>query len=80
MYGTTLQQNSWSMLVHCAQAINGDWKKAWEGVAALPQDAFEGAGGDGHSLTNTLWFIATRPDRKPSSSSNSTTTTSDKTN
>jgi hypothetical protein len=68
------------MLVHCAQAINGDWQKAWKGVSALQQDAFEGAGGDGHSLTNTLWFIATRPDRTPSKSSSNSTTTSDKTN
>lgn len=29
---------------------------------ALPSVVFESAGGNGHSLTNTLWYIATRPD------------------
>jgi len=33
-----------------------------EKVLQLPQNVFLSAGGSGHSLTNTLWFISTRPD------------------
>lgn len=28
----------------------------------LPNESFENAGGNGHSRTNTIWYISTRPD------------------
>jgi hypothetical protein len=31
-------------------------------VKELPDDSFENAGGNGHSRSNTIWYIATRPD------------------
>jgi len=43
-------------------ATIGKWGEAWEGITKLDPNVFEGAGGNGHSLTNTLWYIATRPD------------------
>ncbi|CAM9341217.1 unnamed protein product, partial [Phaeothamnion confervicola] len=42
------------------QAIAGDWRGAWEMVSALPEDVYHTAGGNGHSRSNSLWFIATR--------------------
>ncbi len=39
----------------------GQWKEAREAVKNLSDEAFADAGGDGHSRSNTLWFIATRP-------------------
>jgi hypothetical protein len=42
-------------------ATTGKWKEAWDGVSNLDPAVFESAGGNGHSLTNTLWYIATRP-------------------
>jgi hypothetical protein len=55
-------QSGWAVLVYCSQAAVGHWRAAWAGVAALPEEAFLDAGGNGHSLTNSLWYIATRPE------------------
>ena len=53
--------SGWAVLVYSCMGAIGLWKDAWEGAAALDPQAFEDAGGNGHSLTNTLWYIATRP-------------------
>jgi hypothetical protein len=39
----------------------GNWEDAWNGVMQLPPAVFDTAGGNGHSLSNTLWYIGTRP-------------------
>ena len=51
----------WSVLVFAMQATLGKWEEARKGILALDPSAFEGAGGNGHSLSNSLWYIATRP-------------------
>lgn len=52
----------WSILIYCCQATIGDWRSAWSNVERLPDSVYESAGGNGHSKSNTLWWIATRPD------------------
>lgn len=52
----------WSVLVYACMASVGDWQGAWKGMAALNDSVFLEAGGDGHSLSNSLWYVATRPD------------------
>jgi len=51
----------WSILQLAILATVGHQHLASEGVQVLPAEVFEGPGGDGHSLTNSLWYIATRP-------------------
>ncbi|KAG5178337.1 hypothetical protein JKP88DRAFT_188690 [Tribonema minus] len=53
-------EQGWSMLVNVAQAITGEWRLARDGILDLPDSAFEGAGGNGHSRSNMLWFISTQ--------------------
>jgi hypothetical protein len=43
-------------------ATIGLWEGAREGTLKLNDSVFEAAGGNGHSRSNTLWYIATRPD------------------
>ncbi|CAN0000956.1 unnamed protein product [Ectocarpus sp. 4 AP-2014] len=57
----------WSMLVHAGQAITGRWEDGRDGIMALPDDVFETAGGNGHSRTSMLWFVANRPPLPPPS-------------
>jgi hypothetical protein len=52
----------WSILVYTSLATIGNWKEAWEGIKSLDSSVFDSAGANGHSITNTLWYIATRPD------------------
>lgn len=56
------EKDGWSVLVYAMQATVGEWREAWQGVKRLDPSVFEAAGGNGHSLTNTLWYIATRPE------------------
>jgi endoglucanase Acf2 len=56
------QEHGWSILLYSSMATIGNWKEAWEGVKNLEPAVFDGAGGNGHSLTNTLWYISTRPE------------------
>lgn len=53
-------ENGWSILQLAMLARVGHQKLAAELTLELPSEVFESAGGDGHSLTNTLWFFATR--------------------
>jgi hypothetical protein len=55
------ETEGWSVLVYAAHATLGNWRKAWKGVMELSDSAYAGAGGNGHSKSNTLWWIATRP-------------------
>ena len=56
------EDDGWSVLVLASQATAGDWRGAWRGAARLDDSVFDAAGGNGHSRTNTLWYIATRPE------------------
>lgn len=51
----------WSVQILGSLAAVGHPKVAVKKALELPKHAFTSAGGDGHSLTNTLWYIATRP-------------------
>ena len=44
-------------------ATIGKWDDAWKGLLALNETVFLNAGGNGHSLSNSLWYVATRPDQ-----------------
>jgi hypothetical protein len=55
-------EQGWSIIIYTSLATIGQWKEAWEGVKALDPLVYDSAGGNGHSATNTLWYIATRPD------------------
>jgi endo-1,3(4)-beta-glucanase len=55
-------EQGWSILIYACMATIGNWKEAWDGMQSLDMDVFDSAGGNGHSMTNTLWYIATRPD------------------
>ena len=54
-------REGWSVTVLTLHATLGNIQKAWSGVNDLPEDVFSSAGGNGHSRSNTLWYIATRP-------------------
>lgn len=52
--------NGWSILGLGILATIGHQNLALEGALSVQEDAFHSAGGNGHSRTNTLWFIGTR--------------------
>ena len=53
--------NGWSVLVLAMLATVGHRDAAIKKALEIPESAFTSAGGNGHSLTNTLWYLATRP-------------------
>lgn len=55
------ETNGWSVLQLASLATIGHPTNASDFAQALAPDVFDSAGGNGHSLTNTLWYIATRP-------------------
>lgn len=55
------EENGWSLLQLASLATIGYSDEAFKGAQALSPSVFASAGGNGHSLTNTLWYIATRP-------------------
>ena len=54
--------SGWVVLVLSTLATAGHADLAASRVEELPDDTYESAGGNGHSKSNTLWYIATRPD------------------
>jgi len=54
------EEQGWSILQLGALATVGHPKLALSRAKLLPPDVFESAGGNGHSMTNTLWYVATR--------------------
>ena len=56
------EDQGWSVSVYAVLAAVGHRDLAAEKANALPSAVFKTAGGNGHSRTNTLWYIATRPD------------------
>lgn len=62
-------EQGWSILQYAVLATVGHRE------LEIPKDSFSSAGGSGHSLSNTLWYIATRPDTVPLDLENPSTTT-----
>jgi endo-1,3(4)-beta-glucanase len=52
----------WSIQQIATLGILGYQEEAFISAKNLPQAVFDTPGGNGHSLSNTLWFIASRPD------------------
>ena len=52
----------WSVLLYAVLASLGHAELALEKALLLPEDVFTSAGGSGHSLSNTIWYISTRPE------------------
>ena len=61
----TCRDQGWSILQFSILAAVGHRSLAAKRAIDLPRRVFESAGGNGHSLTNTLWYISTRPDTEP---------------
>jgi len=55
------EEGGWSILQLGILAAVGHPDLATERCQALSEDRFTSAGGNGHSRSNTLWFISTRP-------------------
>jgi hypothetical protein len=75
---TGCKGSGWHVLIYSCMSSIGQWQEAWKGAEALNETAFTDAGGNGHSLSNTLWYIATRPPpMKLQSIQNSTSSVAD---
>jgi len=59
------KSQGWGILQHAVLAEVGHPHLAIEYAEALPKSAYTSAGGNGHSLTNTIWYYATRPKTEP---------------
>ena len=56
------EAQGWSVLVMAMLATVGHRDEAMEQALSLNStEVFNSAGGNGHSLTNTLWYLSTRP-------------------
>lgn len=53
--------SGWSIQKLALLATGGHSDLAFEEAKGLISDVFDTPGGNGHSMTNTLWYIATRP-------------------
>ncbi len=53
------------ILQHAVLAEVGHPHLAIKYAESLPKSAYTSAGGNGHSLTNTIWYYATRPKTEP---------------
>jgi hypothetical protein len=60
--GVVCMKEGWAVLIYTSMAVVGQWREAWEAVSQIDRSVYDSAGANGHSLTNTLWYIATRPD------------------
>ena len=54
------EEQGWSILQLGALSTVGHPELAFARAKRLPDSVFESAGGNGHSMSNTLWYIATR--------------------
>jgi len=55
----------WGIPQHAILATVGHPDQAVQYAEKLPKEVFVSAGGNGHSLTNTIWYYATRPKTDP---------------
>ena len=58
-------ESGWGVGVHAILATTGHQRMALNQTEAMPSGAFGGPAGDGHSLTNSIWYMSTRPEVKP---------------
>jgi len=58
-------KGGWSILQLATLATVGHVELAIERAQQLPSEVFDSAGGNGHSLSNSLWYFSTRPKTKP---------------
>ena len=56
------RESGWKVLQLAMLATVGHKQLALDGAQDLQKAIFEDPGGNGHSLSNTLWYIATRPE------------------
>jgi Glycosyl hydrolase family 81 C-terminal domain len=56
--------DGWSVMLSGLEATIGQREKAMKDALAVPDSVFSSDGGCGHSRSNMLWYIATRPDVK----------------
>jgi hypothetical protein len=54
-------EEGWSVQILALLATLGHKQKALGHAKNLTESVFETAGGNGHSMSNTIWYIATRP-------------------
>ena len=59
------KEEGWGILQHAVLSEVGHPNSAIKYAESLPKSAFLSAGGNGHSLTNTIWYYATRPEVTP---------------
>lgn len=53
--------DGWSVIQLALLSVVGHQQESSDMAMELPAEVFESSGGNGHSLTNTLWYISTRP-------------------
>ena len=53
-------QEGWSIQINAILATIGRVQEAVEGILSIPSNAYEFAGGNGHSKSNALWYVTTR--------------------
>jgi len=68
IYGPLLQScdlkcvsEGWSIQVNAILATIGRVQEAIDGILSVPSGAYKFAGGNGHSKSNALWYVSTRP-------------------
>jgi endoglucanase Acf2 len=54
-------ENGWNIIQAGLCATAGNLEEALDQALLLSEDAFNSDGGSGNSLSNTIWYIATRP-------------------
>ena len=58
--GSFCEKNGWSILQAGLLATTGNQDEALEQAKAVPSEVFTTEGGIGNSMSNTIWYIATR--------------------
>lgn len=64
-HATDCDEQGWGILQHAILATVGHPKLAIKYAEGLHKGAFTSAGGNGHSLSNSIWYYSTRPNTKP---------------
>mmetsp|Transcript_19302 Transcript_19302/g.47724 ORF Transcript_19302/g.47724 Transcript_19302/m.47724 type:complete len:898 (+) Transcript_19302:60-2753(+) len=59
--GKFCTENGWDIIQAGLCATAGNMEEALDQAMALSQESFTSDGGSGNSLSNTIWYIATRP-------------------
>lgn len=59
--GDFCTENGWDIIQAGLCATAGNMEEALDKALSLSEEAFTSEGGNGNSLSNTIWYIATRP-------------------